>query len=794
MFTHYLRLAVRSLRRQPGYSFINIGGLGLGLACCLLLALYLHDQRSFDRFHTQAEQIYRIGSNYTNGGQPVASAGSVGPLAPLVQDHLPEVAATVRLLPFRRDLIDRAQQPTHLTGFFADSTVFEVFDFPLTQGDPTTALAAPATVVLSPEMATRFFGATDPVGQWLQIDGERALRVTGVLAPLPAQSHLQFDALVSMATAEVVQAWLFDNWFSPQFYTYVLLPEPHRARQLGAHLTTLIRARANPEMLAQNPTVSVTLEPLTRLYLHSDRTQQAGPMGDAAMLLLLGGIAGFILLIACINFINLTTARATERAREVGVRKAVGAQRTQLVAQFLGEAVLLTLLGVLVALALLWAVLPWFREFTGAVLTVQPWMYLVLLGAGLGLGVLAGSYPAFVLARFEPARVLKGRGLAGHQGRRIRQGLVVSQFAIAIGLMLATGIALKQHRYLLDRDPGFVREHMLVLNLDAENRLAQRLDAVKATLLAHPDVIAATATETTPGTLGSDRWNVDFELADGTMRSTSLAHFPMDLDFVETYGVAVVAGRNLSRDFGSDAASGLLVNEATVAHLGYDSPAAILGQRFEMWPTGGTVVGVVRNFNFRSLHQPIEPLTLRVLPDKLRLLTLRLRTNDLAQTLASLQTYWASLLPTQPFQYTFLDESLAQQYANEARLGRVFALFATLAVLLACLGLFGLATFAVSRRTKEIGIRKVVGATVPQVMGLLTWDFLRLVAVAFVLAVPLAYAGMQAWLAPFAYQVPLSWVLFAQVGLLTVTLAAVAVGYVTFRAASGHPVVALRSE
>ena len=801
MLTNYLKIAYRSLVRHKGYAAINVIGLAVGLAACLIISRYVQFERSYDRFHENADRIYRLVTGRGGQFEVGATARTSGPIAPLLKEALPEVVQAVRLNQASY-FVARGEVGFQENGiYFADSTFFEVFSFPLLRGNAQTALRTPFSIVLTEGMARKYFGDADPMGQTLTVADEAEVTVTGILADVPTNSHLQFDMLVSMTTAEVLpdMEWLFTNWYSSAFHTYLLLSGEGVAALVADKLPGFVRSRAPGDLLSQEPDYALSLEPLTDVYLHSARIEQIGSTGDADQLALFALIGVFILVIACINFTNLATARSADRAREVGVRKLVGAGRPQLVVQFLAESVLLIGVAMGLAVALVQVLLPLVSELSGKPLAfgssdALPYA-LALLGGTLAVGLLAGGYPALVLSGFQPATVLKGRLGGSRQGQLLRKGLVVVQFGISIGLMAATVVIFAQLRHLRSQDPGYDREQILVLDgFDAVE--VARHETVKTEILKHPAVTSAAALMTEPvGRYHLPEWTMDVENARGEMQNIALPMFPVDFDFIPQYGIEVVAGRPFSRNFATDAEEAFVINEAALARFGYPSAEDALGRRVEnVYPRGGTIIGVVRNFSYRSLHEPVGPVVMRIVPGHFNVLSLRLRTSNLSQTLAELEGRWQALVPQRPFAYAFLDEAFAAQYQAEQRFGQTFGLFAGLAIVIACLGLFGLVAFSITQRTKEIGIRKVMGASVPGLVALLSKEIAVLVLVAFVVAVPVAYLGLDQWLGDFASRTSLAWWMFGLAGAGTLAIALLTVGYQAVRAATADPVESLRYE
>lgn len=787
MLKNYFTVALRTLRRQSGYTVINVVGLAVGLACCLLIALYVRHELSYDRYHVNADRIYRAGYVMDARVEVHQTARTPHPLAPVLVSEFPETKAAVR---FRRAeaVIRHDEESFRETAFYyADAAVFDVFSFSLIEGDPATALTAPFSLVLTEEAAHRYFGETSPIGRSLLVPDVGTFTITGVLQNLPSQSHFTFDLLASYATLEVMRPEALRQWDSAVTSTYVLLAEGIKAAALEAKFSLLVDRYLGPN--AGNS--RFFLDPLTRLHLHSDLAGELGEGGDARSLYVFAGIALFILLIACINFMSLTTARSARRTREVGMRKVVGASRIQLIVQFLAESVLLAMVALGVALILVDLTLPAFNALTGKALAVEwfsGWFVPVTLaGIVLVVGLLAGSYPAFVLSAFRPTDVLQGQTAPGSAGARLRSVLVVVQFSIAIALVAGTLVMAEQLAFLHDKDLGFDKEQVVVISMQDE-AVRGRYQVLKDELLAHPNVLAAAASYHTPGR-GLGQYYVDVE---GREDALILPTYIVDEDYLETMGMEVVTGRGFSKTLPTDATEAFMINETAARRFGWDEP---LGKTI-IWDDAkqGTVIGVVKDFHVQSLYQPIEPLIIHFDPDYFRRLSVRIRPTDIPNTLAFLKAVYEQADPNHPFEYGFLDEDFAIHYQAEQRAARLVRYAALLAIFIACLGLFGLAALTTEQRTKEIGIRKVLGASVPGLVALLSKDFARLVLMSFVVAVPFMYFGLRAWLDDFAYHISLGMDVFLLAGMLAFGIALGTVSYQAIRTALTDPIESLRYE
>ena len=792
------RVAFRTLRRNRGFAVLNVVGLALGMACVVLIALYVQDERGFDRFHERADRVVRLDVDYVRDGEAEPSVTTPGVLAPAIQASMPDVEAVVRIA--KVDRVLRAHGEAFQTEqlFLADPEVFDVFSFPLLAGDRATALAEPGRIVLTETQAAALFGGTPALGQTVEWDGQ-ALSVTGVMADVPRQSHLQFDGLISLSTVED-PGWYYDDWFSTAFGTYALLRADVRPDDFAAKLPAFVDAEAGDAMREGGRGLVLHANPLPDLYLTAERG--IGTFGSETTLGVLSLVALFVLVVAGVNFTNLATARSLDRAREVGVRKSLGAQRSGLAVQFLAEAVVLSLVATALAVALAWLALPAFRELSGKPLSLLDlgagWFGVLALAGATGL--LAGAYPALVLSGFQPAEVLKGRFSSGRQGRALRQGLVVAQFAISVALIAATVTVFSQLRYMQSQDLGMNlggdATKLLTLPFVGDSTVVRELPQIRARALGVPGVVGATASLSAP-THGTYAGGGTVEAPDGPGDEFTATMLLADTSYVAVYGLDLVAGRSPDAT-APDARREYVLSEAAVREAGYAAPEAVLGKSATFWGMEGEVVGVVGDVHTEGLQKAVEPLVLTasdggdVLPPQM--LTLRVRAADLPATLASVGSLWTDLAPSRPFVYSFLDEDFAAQYVAEQRFGRLFGVFAGLAIVIACLGLFGLAAHAAATRTKEIGVRKVLGATVAQVVVLLSRNVVGLVGAGVVLAAPLVVFGMSRWLDGFAYRVSVGWAPLVLAGGAVLAVALLTVGGQALRAATADPVRALRSE
>jgi len=798
MLKNYLKIALRNLLRYKGYSLINITGLAVGIACCLLILLYVQDELSYDRYHQKADQIYRLVTEVQTQSETNYQANSSATMGSALRAEFPEVLDVVRFMPAEMLVRYGNNQFQEENVFYADSSVFTVFSFALIEGDPRTALKEPFSIVLTKKSAQKYFGEGNPIGQILIIDNQSAFKVTGVLAEVPRQSHFVFDMLVSFSTGAELFPHRLD-WFSFAYYTYLLLPKRFDTATLEAKLPAFLDRQIGTRLRQYGMNYVLSLQPLRQIYLRSNRLAEIGPVSNVARLYIFSAVAIIVLLIACINFMNLVTARSSKRAKEVGLRKVIGAQRTQLAGQFLGESILLSFVALFFALGLCEALLPAFNTLSGKEMSLnlmQNWSYaLLLLGLTFFVGILAGGYPALILSGFQSAVVLKGSFRSTRRGIALRRCLVVFQFAISVVLIIATAMVYSQLDFLRKQNLGFNKEQMLVIDFWGDEEVKQQFEMVKRELAMHPSVVNGSFSSNVPGS-GIITWYTVVEIENGKMRESNLEALLVDHDFLKNYGMEIVAGRAFSAEFATDMREAFIINETAVTRLGWTSAEQAIGKRIEQIGARkqGRIIGVVKDFHYESLHQQVTPLSMHIMPDRFSYLSLRIKTEDVVQTVAGLKQTWEKLVPNRPFEYFFLDESLDQQYRADEQFGQVFGVFAILAISIACLGLFGLASFTAEQRFKEIGIRKVLGASVTGIVGLLSKEFLALVALANIMAWPIAYYSMSRWLQDFVYRVEVSWWLFVLAGGLALLIALLTVGTQAMKAALANPVEALRYE
>lgn len=806
MFLNHLRVAFRNLARRKTLSLINISGFAVGISCCLFLFLYIQDELAFDQFHENKDHIVRLSTDVQrSNGEWVSTAFSGAPWAPALKKDFPEIKAFSRFMRYRLDVMIQEQET--MQSFYerdfvwADSSVFDIFSFPLIKGDPKTALRAPHSVVISASAAKKYFGETDPIGKVISYEGNRNLTITGVMEDIPRHSHFKADFLASFSS--LYQFWdIIENWGVLYYYSYLLLDTPADQTDLAAKFPSFLKQHMADEDAERYQAV---IQPLNSIHLHSSRRDELEAGGNIRLLYLFGGIALLILLVACANYINMTTASAINRAKEIGVRKVLGSAKKGLIGQFLTESLVQMLMGLGLALALIFWLLPAFNQlsnkaiqFFGSALIFQ-YIALLLLGGSL-ISLLAAAYPAFYLSSIKPMRALKQKINNRRSGLSLRQLLIFFQFAVCTILIVGTLVIQSQFNFLLEKDPGFSRDQVMILSMNIPVEFtSERMESLKEEL-SRLDMVQATslASHRLVGDqpyFGSYRFE-DIPLVD---EAQTMGRLHVDWDFAETYGVELVAGRSFNQQHSTDT-SAFLINETAVRQLGLNSPTEAIGKRITYGTRGengvyerrGPIVGVTKDFHFRSLHYQVDPMVMDIQPARFHFMGLKVNRQHALAELDQLQETWKENLPDSPFDPIYLDELLTQQYEAEEKMRSVFSLFAMVAIILACLGLFGLSTYMTAQRTKEISIRKVLGATIGQILLLLSKEVLQLIALALLIAIPLAWYLSQQWLEQFSYRIQIGIGLFILAGLTAITLCFITISLQAWRTAVANPIHALK--
>ncbi len=800
MLKNYLKITFRNFKRQRGYSFITLTGLALGMACCLLIIIYIQHELSYDRFHTNADHIYRIVMDASIGSTNLKVPITNNPLSPTLVSDYPEVIASTRIRKISKILVKYEDNQFYESGaLFADASIFDVFSFPFINGDPQKALVRPFTIVLTETSARKYFGESDPVGKVLRLDSAKDLEVTGVIKDIPLNSHLTFDILVSCETLFVDRPQARDDWISAHNFTYLRLRENAAACDLESKFPAMVEKYMGSRLKALGGSIRYSLQPLTDIHLHSNLQFEFAPNSSILYIYIFSAIAFFILGIACINFMNLATARSAKRAREVGMRKVLGAERRNLIKQFLGESTFYSLLALLFALVLVRMALPVFRTISGVDLqlgTAQLIRFIpLIIGLILFTGITAGSYPAFFLSAFHPAKVFKGSRLTGTEGKRFRHVLVISQFVVSITLVIGTWIIRDQILYMKNVNLGFIKDQVLVSNVD-DPKIFRDINTVKARLRQIPGVVKVAGTDAVPGQ-GPMATTVGvvpegFTNEQGILMKAIRA----DEDYLATMGMELVAGRDFSKEMATDKQRAFLVNEVAAQQFGWEDPVGrtIKIEGLGLQGAAVTVIGVVKNFHYASLREELEPICIGVGAGGLDKLVIRVQTENIAGIITQLKDTWKQIDPNHPFDFFFLDDFFDAQYRSEERLNSIFASFSGLAIIIACLGLFGLSSFMAEQRTKEIGIRKVLGASIPEVVALLSRELLVLVGVAVLVAWPVAYFAMSSWLRNFPFRTSLNPWIFLVSGLAALIIAFLTMSFQATKSASANPVDSLRYE
>lgn len=798
MLTRNLKLAIRSFLKRPVYSFINVFGLGLGLACFALITLFVKQEMSYDRHHEDAERIYRVGFKGTPpNSEPDFFAVTSTVVGRTIRDEVPGVEALVRLAGEQAAVSHDGEDFYDETIWYAEQSLFDVFTFPVVDGSSEGALERPGTAVITASTAAKYFPGERPVGRSLVLNDTTFFEVTAVIEDLPSTSHFEADIFLSYAT-RLQRIPEDEEWLNLGGYTYLKTVADIDFPAFESRVGGLAYEKIGDELRQFNFGVDLLLEPLTDIYLTSKLGAQIGPTGDMTQVLVFSAVAIFILLLAGINFTNLSTARSMERAREVGVRKAVGSSRSALVGQFLGESVTTALFALAVGLILATVSVGLLntmasRDIARAAL-FAPDMLGILVGATLISGILGGLYPALMLSSFRPVLVLKGSNHSTSSGALVRKSLVAIQFAISIGLIAGTVVVKQQLDYMRSRDLGFDQEQMLVVDMQEVPRsmTVDRVDAIMDRFESLAPIREAALSQTIPGR-GTGRVLFRTEnLADDDIRSAAVVN--VGFDFMDTYGIGLAAGRGFDRAYETDLTDAIIINETLARYVGYATPEDAIGQRIPQGGGGRTIIGVLSDYHHNSLRDVIEPTLYFPTNRIMNFVSLRLAGQDALPAVAAVEGVWNELFPEFAFSSFFLDDDFNRQYQAEERLERIFTLFAGLAILIACLGLFGLSAFTAQQRTKEIGVRKVLGASVPSLVTLLSREFAALVGVGLMLSIPVVLYGLGQWLDAFPYHIEVAWWVFLLSGASALVIALLTVGYQALRVAATDPVRSLRYE
>ena len=806
MILSYLQIAWRNIVKNKLYSSINIIGLATGIATCLIIMLFVNHELGYDRYNEKADRIVRVTFQGNVQGEKMNESTVMPPVAQTLKADFPEVEAATRIRDYGKpNLIYKDKSFKEDAFAFVDPNFFQVFTLPLIAGDPKTALVEPNTIVITKAFAKKYFGNNDPMGKIINFqDGNFSpFKVTGLIDRVPVNSHFQFEVFASMSgLPEAAEP----SWTSSNFYTYLVLPVGYDYKKLETKLPKVVEKYIGPQMqqalgmtMAQfkagGNRLGLVLQPLTAIHLHADFANDLSPSGDIRYIYIFCAIAIFMLLIACINFINLSTAGASKRAREVGIRKVLGSSKTELVWQFLTESTLITAIALLMAIGFVYLAMPFFNQLASQNLTLNftenlflvPGLFLFMLT----IGILAGAYPAFFLSSFKPVAVLKGKLTSGNQSVGIRSSLVVFQFLISIILIFSTTVVFNQLSYIQNKKLGYDKEQIIIL---PAYLLGKNSEIFRQQLQNDPRVSNISRSGFLPAGPSNNN-NFFVSPVNNSSQLIKTLRYDVDENYIPVLGIEMLSGRNFFTDFSTDS-SGVIINETAARAFGWKNNATgkTLTTNFNKGEKKTyTILGVVKDFHFKSLHERISPLVMVLAPDP-GMLIVKLKPGDTGEFLTSLKTKWTKLSAEEPLSYSFLDDRYNRTYESEQKAGQILGIFSGLTIFIACLGLFGLATFTAEQRKKEIGIRKVLGASVAGIMNLISLDFLKLVLVAFLIASPLAWYAMNRWLQNFAYRITIDWWIFALAGILAVLIALATVSFQAIKAALANPVKSLRTE
>ncbi|MFC1725956.1 ABC transporter permease [candidate division KSB1 bacterium] len=793
MFKNYMKIAIRHVFKQKMFSLINIFGLSVGMACCLLILLWVKDELSYDRFHKNADEIYRVTEyEYDSSGDYIPYAATPWPLADALKQDFPEIVESARLRVLTDMLISYKDKRFYENDFVAvDPDFLKMFSFPLIKGDISNALNEPNTVLVTEETAKRYFGNENPLGKTITYNFRHDFIVTGVIKNIPHNSHMRFDFLVPFESTLRTLGWT-EAWDTSNYYTFIQLQNSADYQEMSEKIYDY-RKTIYPE----SKTMYI-LQPLTDIHLRSNYAIDLYGQSEekAVYVYVFSIIALFILFIACINFMNLSTARSDKRAKEVGMRKVVGARRSDIIAQFYGESIFLTMISLIVAILSLFLLLPLFNNLSGKELTYDifgnPLLMLGMLGIALITGLVSGSYPALVQSSIMPVDSIKGTGLIfSVKSRKLffRRILVVTQFTLSIILIVGVLIVNKQLNFIMNKKLGYEKEQIIYFIKRANLKL--RYDAFKSDLLKNPNIVGVTASSDiqsyTVHATGGFTW-------EGRSQDTRFAinHFSVDHDYIKTFNMKMVEGRDFSKEFPVDAATqSFIVNETAVKAMGLEEP---VGTGFTLYGNYGHIVGVVEDFHFKSLQKEIEPLCLRIEQGQDRYVFVKVNSENILDIVNSIESIYNRFNPDYSFEFAFLDETVDRLYNSEKRTAQIFNYFTLITIIISCLGLFGLAAYMAQQKTKEIGLRKALGASVPNIVKLLSKEFIILVGTANIIAWPAAFCIMNEWLNNFAYRTDIKIGLFVFAGIISLFFALITVSYQTIKAANANPVDSLRNE
>jgi putative ABC transport system permease protein len=797
MFTNYLKVAFRSIMKNKVLNFINIAGLALGLSIFLLITLYVFEELSFDAFHLKHDRIFRVTELLHSPSKTLHMAVSSPPIAPALKENFPEILKTVRITSSTRTLSFKGLKLYEAKLIYADSTFFEIFTFPLTRGNPTRALVEPYSVVLTETAARKYFGDTEAFGETMLLSDTVALLVTGIMKDIPANSHIQFDAVISRSTyTKNINNVPEDNWFHNDQYTYILLPEGYDYKKLEAKFPAYLEKAMAENKKEWGSWYDFVLQPLTDIHLRSKALWDMSPNGDIKYVYIFSIAALIILCIACANYINLSTARSFKRGKEIGLRKVTGATRNQLAIQMLCESGLLVFISLVFACLIILCVLPAFNEITSKSLTISSFNNSITIAIILlvipGVTLMAGIYPALYMSSLSPIKTLKDSPHQGGRNSILRKGLVVLQFSASIGFIAATLFIIRQLDYLQGKNLGLNKEQLVTLKM--RSSIESKHQLIKEMCQTTPGVLEVSATDFKYEYSSLSNMGM---VPEGTIESETRSEFVISVDqnFLNIFNIDLITGRNFSTDISIDEKESFIVNETAVKEFNWKSSEEAIGKTifWNDWKKG-KVIGVVKDFNFISLHEAVKPVIIHILPESYSCVIVKINAGEARETITRLEASWKKMNLDSPFEYSFLSEDYNKLYKSEQVTQNIAGIFSSLSIFIACIGLFGLSVFMAEQRLKEIGIRKVLGASIPAIVNLLSIDFLKLVILATVVAVPITWYGMEKWLSDFAYRIDISWWVFGGAGIVAIFIALVTISFQSIKAAIANPVESLKTE
>ncbi|MCB9219972.1 MAG: ABC transporter permease [Ignavibacteriales bacterium] len=802
MFKNYVKVAFRNLLKYKAYSLSNILGLSVGMTCTILLVLFIQHEMSYDNYHKNADQIFRVAASYKLADQNYELTSTPAPLAKILLDEFPEVENAVRFRQKGSKVIKYKNNVfKEYNTVYADNSVFDIFAISLIKGNKGNVIVEPNTVAISEKAAKKYFGNEDPIGKVIRVGDSRDFNVTGVFEDMPENTHFEFDIMFSMETLDEAKE---NVWFSNNFNTYIVINKNTSIEEVESKFVSLLRKYLGPEMesimgltwdqlIEKGGRAGFYLQPVKDIYLHSNLDGEFKVNGDIKYVYIFSLIALFILVIAAINYVNISTARASSRSKEVGIRKVLGSHRSELVNQFLAESLVVSFISLIISIGLIELTLPYFNQLVQKNITIQyfqnPLVLVIIISILIFIGLLAGSYPAFVLSAFNPAGILRNKN--NSKSGIFRSGLVVFQFSTSIILIIATLVVIEQLNYIKDKKLGFDKEHVLILN-DAY-LLGNQIDSFKDEFLKNKEVISASISGFLP--VPSDNNSTGVYPEGRRDEMVSVNAWTVDYDYINTMKIEIIEGREFSEEFGTDNKH-IIINEATAKLFNLEN---LLGTRIKRFINNDgefrtdEVIGVMKDFHFESFRTNIEPLILYI-GDSHGSISFRTTGENIPVVINKLRDLWKKFVPTQPFTYSFLDERFNDMYQTEQQTSKIFTVFASLAIFIGCLGLFSLAAFTAEQKTKEIGIRKVLGSSIFGIVYMLSSEFIKLILISFIIAAPIAYYFMNQWLMDFAYRTNLSASLFISAGLVAMMITVITVSYQAIKAATANPVDSLRNE